>query len=77
MQKFRRAESLLRFVSIHSLVHNHFNVERHLVSRNEYRLRRYQAMGGWQVSCALMVGQFYFASSLRLAVTIPQEGTVV
>lgn len=52
MQKFRRASSLQRFVSIHSQVHNHFNVQRHLVSSHEYRVRRDRAMMEWQASRA-------------------------
>jgi putative transposase len=34
MQRFRYKRSLQKFAAIHSSVHNHFNRERHLYSRN-------------------------------------------
>ncbi|WP_373086121.1 IS6 family transposase [Sneathiella sp.] len=48
MLKFRRLRSLQKFVSIHSSVHNHFNHERHLTSREEFKLRRNAALTEWQ-----------------------------
>jgi putative transposase len=36
MLKFRRTKTLQKFVSIHASTHNHFNLERHLVSRETY-----------------------------------------
>ena len=35
MPRFRRMKSLQKFASVHANVHNHFNQERHLVSRQE------------------------------------------
>ena len=35
-------------VSIHSSIHNHFNHERHLTSRDEFKLQRTAALGEWQ-----------------------------
>jgi putative transposase len=37
MQRFRRTSTLQKFVSVHSQVHDHFNHERHLVSRPVYK----------------------------------------
>ena len=48
MLKFRRLRSLQKFVSIHSSVHNHFNQERHLTSRETFRLQRNAALVEWQ-----------------------------
>ena len=48
MLKFRRLRSLQKFVSIHSSVHNHFNHERHLTSREEFKLQRNAALVEWQ-----------------------------
>ncbi|MZR30744.1 IS6 family transposase [Sneathiella litorea] len=48
MQKFRRLRSLQKFVSIHSSVHNHFNHERLLTSREEVKLQRDAALVEWQ-----------------------------
>jgi putative transposase len=48
MLKFRRLRSLQKFVSIHSSFHNHFNHERHLTSREEFKLQRNAALAQWQ-----------------------------
>ena len=40
MAKFRSAKSLQKFASIHSSVHNHFNQERHLYSRQDFKHNR-------------------------------------
>ena len=53
MLKFRRMRSLQKFVSIHSSVHNHFNHERHLKNREEFKLQRNAALAEWrQLSAA-------------------------
>ena len=44
MAKFRSAKSLQKFASIHSSVHNHFNQERHLYSRENFKLNRSTAL---------------------------------
>ena len=48
MLQFRRLQSLQKFVSIHSSIHNHFNHERHLPSRGEFKLQRNAALVEWQ-----------------------------
>ena len=52
MLKFRRMRSLQKFVSIHASVFNHFNKERHLNSRETYRVQREAALIEWQQLCA-------------------------
>ena len=44
MQRFKSPGSAQRFLSIHAVVHNSFNVQRHLVSRNTLRALRGQAL---------------------------------
>ena len=44
MERFRRVKALQTFSSVHAAVHNHFNQERHLVSREIYKDRRSAAM---------------------------------
>ena len=46
--RFRRTKTLQKFSSVHAQVHNHFNQERHLVSRQEYKRRRSAALAEWQ-----------------------------
>ena len=48
MLRFRKMKSLQKFASVHANVHNHFNQERHLVSRQEYKTRRSAALAEWQ-----------------------------
>lgn len=48
MLRFRKSNSLQKFVSIHASVHNHFNSERHLVDRQTYMARRAIALAEWQ-----------------------------
>ena len=48
MLRFRRMHTLQKFSSVHASVHNHFNHERHLVSRDLYEERRSAAFAEWQ-----------------------------
>ena len=47
--RFRRMGSLQKFASVHANVHNHFNLERHLVDRHTYKERRSAALAEWQI----------------------------
>jgi putative transposase len=48
MLRFRRMASLQKFASVHANVHNHFNLERHLVDHQTYKLRRSATLAEWQ-----------------------------
>jgi len=48
MLRFRRMKTLQKFASVHANVHNHFNLERHLVDRITYKQRRSAALAGCQ-----------------------------
>jgi putative transposase len=48
MQRFRRLRSLQMFVSIHASVTNHFNSERSLTSRSNFKLNRTAALAEWR-----------------------------
>jgi putative transposase len=48
MQRFRSMGTLQKFSSIHAQVHNHFNQERHLVTREVYKQRRSAALAEWR-----------------------------
>jgi len=48
MLRFRQMKSLQKFASVHANVHNHFSLERHLVDRQTYKLRRSAAQAEWQ-----------------------------
>ena len=52
MQLFRSAKTLQKFSSIHAQVHNHFNQERHLVTREAYKQRRSAALVEWRALIA-------------------------
>ncbi|MEE8055702.1 MAG: DDE-type integrase/transposase/recombinase, partial [Gammaproteobacteria bacterium] len=48
MQRFKSPGSAQRFLSIHAAVYNHFNTQRHLVSRKSHRLFRLAAIASWR-----------------------------
>ncbi|WP_170336957.1 IS6 family transposase, partial [Ruegeria arenilitoris] len=53
MQRFRRMRSLQKFASVHSSVHNHFNQERSLTSRDTFKLTRTAALTEWRQLCSV------------------------
>ena len=48
MQRFRQMATLQKFAAVHSSVHNHFNQERHLYSRANFKLNRTAALAEWR-----------------------------
>ena len=41
-------KTLQKFASVHANIHNHFNLERHIVDRQTYKLRHSAALAEWQ-----------------------------
>ncbi len=52
MLRFRRMGSLQKFVALHGSIHNHFNQERSLTSRQIFKDRRTAALSAWRKLCA-------------------------
>ncbi|WP_373237219.1 DDE-type integrase/transposase/recombinase, partial [Cohaesibacter celericrescens] len=52
MIRFRRMRALQKFASIHASVYNHFNQERGLYSRLNFKLNRSAALAEWRGLCA-------------------------
>ena len=52
MLRFRRMRSLQKFDAVHSSIHNHFNQERHLYSRKNFKLNRIAALSEWRQLCS-------------------------
>jgi len=48
MLRFRQMRNLQKFVAVHSSIHNHFNQERHLYSRTNFKLNRTAALAEWR-----------------------------
>ena len=48
MLRFRLMKAVQKFASVQANVANHFNLERHLVTRQEYKTRRSAALAEWQ-----------------------------
>jgi putative transposase len=48
MNRFRRMKTLQKFSAVHAQVHNLFNQERKLSSRDMYRQRRSEALAEWR-----------------------------
>jgi len=47
MAKFRDVKTLQKFASVQAPIHNHFNQERHLYSRENFKLNRSTALAEW------------------------------
>ena len=52
MLRFRQMRSLQKFAAVHASVSNHFNQERHLYSRLNYKLNRAAALAEWRLLCS-------------------------
>jgi putative transposase len=52
MQRFRSLKTLQKYSSVHAQVHNQFNQERHLVTRQIYKQRRSAALAEWRALAA-------------------------
>jgi putative transposase len=52
MLRFRQMRSLQKFAAVHASVSNHFNQERHLYSRQNYKLHRAAALAEWRILCS-------------------------
>jgi len=48
MAKFRSPATLQKFAAVHASVHNHFNQERHLYSRHDFKPNRSAALDEWR-----------------------------
>jgi putative transposase len=48
MQRFRRMSCLQKFAAAHASIHNHFNQERHLISRGDFKRNRDAALAEWR-----------------------------
>ena len=46
--KFRSAKSLQKFAAVHASFHNHFNQQRHLYSRKNFKVNRSAAHAEWR-----------------------------
>ena len=53
MRGFRSMGSLQKFASIHASLYNHFNLKRHVVARQIYKLRRTAAQLAWETRCGV------------------------
>ena len=52
MQRFRKSRTLQTFAAVQASLSNHFNLERHLYSRANFKLRRSAALAEWRQVCA-------------------------
>lgn len=51
MLRFRRMRSLQKFVAVHASICNHFNQERHLCTRHNFKANRAAALAEWRKIC--------------------------
>jgi putative transposase len=48
MLRFRSTKTLQKFASVHSSIHNHFNLERHLTDHQTFKFNRAAALEEWR-----------------------------
>ena len=48
MARFRDIKTVQKFAAAHASIHNHFNQERHLYNREDFKLNRSAALAGWR-----------------------------
>ena len=48
MSKFRDVKTLQKFAAVHASIHNHFNLDRHLNSREIFKQNRSAALAEWR-----------------------------
>ena len=48
MARFRYIKALQEFASIHASIHNHFNLDRHLTCRDDFKQNRFPALAEWR-----------------------------
>jgi len=53
MRRFKSTQQAQRFLSIHAMVYNLFNLGRHLISAEHYRLLRQSAFVSWKEAAAI------------------------
>ena len=52
MLRFRQMKTLQKFSAVHAAFQNHFNQDRHLISRDNYKSRRSAALAEWKTLAA-------------------------
>ena len=53
MRRFKSTQQAQRFLSVHAMVYNLFNLGRHLISAKYYRLLRQRAFVSWKEATAI------------------------
>ena len=48
MSKFRDVKTLQKFASAHASIFNHFNFDRHLTARENFKIKRSAALAEWR-----------------------------
>ena len=78
MQRFRSMKTLQKFSSVHAQVHNHFNQERHLVTRQVYKTKALRRVGRVERPRGLIAAGFLACCAQRrrpaVALTKPWGG---
>ncbi len=48
MARFRDIKTLQKFAAVHAPIHDHFNLDRHLNSRDAFKKNRAAALAEWR-----------------------------
>ena len=52
LQRFKSAKSAQRFLATFTAFYNHFNIQRHLISRTTMKMFRTEVLGCWRIAVA-------------------------
>jgi putative transposase len=52
MARFRDIKTLQKFAAVHAAIHNHFNLDRHLIRRSVFKMNRSAALAEWRLLAA-------------------------
>ena len=52
MIRLRRMQTLQKFVAVHASIYNHFNQDRSLSQRDDFKANRTTALSEWRGPCA-------------------------
>ena len=52
MARFRDLKTLQKYASVHASIHNHFNLDRHLTNRDDFKKNSSAALADWRLLAA-------------------------
>ena len=74
MLGFRRMRTLQKFVTVHSSLYNHFNLRRHLCSRDHFKIKRRRDRPVAPTRGGLILCHRWKTQTCDFSLTVPYTG---